>query len=208
MANLSSLDALVLQAVAIGIAVAAPVGPMCLLCLQRTFSRGAMAGCWIGLGIAAGDMSYAAIAAFGVTIVSSALLAASWWIRLCGSLYLLWFGLRTIVAPPAGFARNILLPETPGGTVLVIYLLTLTNPPTILFFIAVLATLSTPSGYAQAAAFSLGVFAGSLLWWTVLVVLIARLRSRLEERRLAWINRVSGLTLLGFALCGLAGLRA
>src|SRR5258706_7575290 len=123
-------------------AVAAPVGPMSLLCIHRTLDHGRGAGLVFGAGIAAADMTYAAIAAFGVTAISSALLAGTFWIKLIGSLLLVVLGVRiTLAAPPADNRAHAA--DSGWRAFLAAYGLTMTNPPTILFFAGIFASVSS-----------------------------------------------------------------
>ena len=94
------------KSLGIGLAVAAPVGPMGLLCIHRTLDRGQGAGLVVGAGVAAADLTFAAIAAFGVTAVSSTMLAGTFWIKLVGSLLLAALGVRIALAGPQSDDRT------------------------------------------------------------------------------------------------------
>ena len=176
---------------------------MSLLCIHRTLDHGQPAGLTFGAGIAAADLTYAAIAAFGVTTVSSLLLAGTYWIKLIGSLLLLVLGLAIALARPAADSR-----KTVSGSGLrafvTAYGLTLANPPTILFFAGVFASVASLARPSQSVIFSTGVFAGSMLWWVILTTLVAKSAALMKPQVMAWINRVSGLVLIGFAAYGLA----
>jgi threonine/homoserine/homoserine lactone efflux protein len=191
------------KSVSIGVAVAAPVGPMSLLCIHRTLDHGQPAGLTFGAGIAAADLTYAAIAAFGVTTISSLLLAGTYWIKLIGSLLLLVLGLTIALARPAADSRKTI--SRSGLRALVTaYGLTLANPPTILFFAGIFASVASLARASQSVIFSTGVFAGSMLWWIILTTLVAKSAALMKPPVMAWINRVSGLVLIGFAAYGLA----
>lgn len=197
-----------LKGLAFGFVLAAAVGPMWLLCLRRTLSSGALAGFASGMGIAVADGIYGAVAAFGLTALSGALLAQRFWLGLLGGAFLLYLGARTLVARPASnetlaAAEPCLLPaflSTLG--------LTLANPPTILAFAAVFAGLGLAAnpGTSEAAMVALGVFLGSASWWIVLALGASRLRTYLGAGLLRAINMVSGLVITGFALWQLAQL--
>ena len=202
------MTALFLKGLAFGFVLAAAVGPMWLLCLRRTLASGALAGFASGMGIAVADGIYGAVAAFGLSALSGALLAQRFWLGLLGGAFLLYLGARTIVARPASnenlaVAEPRLLPaflSTLG--------LTLANPPTILAFAAVFAGLGLAAkpGYAEAALVVLGVFLGSASWWIILALGAGRLRAYLGGGLLRAINLVAGLVILGFALWQLARL--
>ena len=190
------------KSLSIGVAVAAPVGPMSLLCIHRTLDHGQPAGLTFGAGIAAADLTYAAIAAFGVTAVSSLLLAGSYWIKLIGSLLLFVLGVTIALTRPAADSRK---PVSGSGlrAFFTAYGLTLANPPTILFFAGIFASVASLATASQPVIFSIGVFAGSMLWWIILTTLVAKSAALMKPPVMAWINRVSGLVLIGFAGYGL-----
>jgi putative LysE/RhtB family amino acid efflux pump len=186
------------KSILIGLAIAAPVGPMSMLCIHRTLERGQPAGLVFGAGIAAADGTYAAVAAFGITAVSSALLAGTAWIRLLGALLLVYLGLRIALARPD--ARPATSVAASGiEAFATAYGLTITNPPTILYFASVFASFSPLSSMLQAAGFSAGVFAGSMMWWVVLTSVVARSAHALQPPVMIWINRGSGALLIVFA---------
>ena len=193
------------KSVSIGVAVAAPVGPMGLLCIHRTLDRGQGAALVFGAGVAAADLTYAAIAAFGVTAISSLLLAATFWIKLAGSSLLLLLGVRIALAAPrdakrgnsAGYGKRAFLTA---------YALTMTNPPTILFFAGIFAAVASMASTSQSFTFAAGVFAGSMLWWAILTTLVAKSAAWFQPPVLIWINRISGAVLIGFAVYSLATL--
>ena len=191
------------KSLAIGVAVAATVGPMSLLCIHRTLDHGQPAGLTFGAGIAAADLSYAAIAAFGITAVSSLLLTGTVWIKLFGSLLLMVLGVKIAFARPAADSH-----KSVAGSGLrafaTAYGLTLANPPTILFFAGIFASVASLATSSQSVIFSAGVFAGSMLWWIILTTLVTKSAALMKPTVIAWINRLSGLLLIGFAAYGLA----
>lgn len=216
----------------LGFAIAAPVGPIGVLCIRRTLAEGRLAGLVSGLGAATADAIYGFIAAFGLTTISSLLISYQSAIRLVGGLFLLYLGIKTLRAPvaerPASGAGFATTPtpignhpggpqpaadESDGGGLLGNYAstlaLTVTNPMTILSFAAVFAGLGVGAAsgdYAAAAILVMGVFLGSALWWLALSGAVSLLRSRVTPRGLRWVNRVSGLIILGFGLAAVASL--
>jgi threonine/homoserine/homoserine lactone efflux protein len=193
------------KSLSIGLAVAAPVGPMSLLCIHRTVDHGHSAGLVFGAGIAAADLTYAAIAAFGITAVSSTLLAGAFWIRLVGSALLVILGLRIALAKPASETGQSIA-DSGLRAFVTAYGLTMANPPTILFFAGIFASVASLASVSQSLIFSGGVFVGSMLWWIVLTTLVSTSSAWLKPAVLGWINRISGGVLLGFAAYGLATL--
>jgi threonine/homoserine/homoserine lactone efflux protein len=189
---------LLLKSISAGIVVAAPVGPMSLLCMQRTLGGGHAPGLGFGAGIAAADFTYACLGAFGLTAVSSLLLAGGDGLRLAGALVLLYFAVRILRARPNPAVRKKFDGPLWRGFAST-YLLTLANPPTILFFAGAFTSITAWSTFEQAAVFALGIFTGSLLWWLALTSIVAGTAAKLAPTVLAWINRLSGLVLIGFA---------
>jgi putative LysE/RhtB family amino acid efflux pump len=193
------------KSLSIGLAVAAPVGPMSLLCIHRTLDHGQGAGLVFGAGVAAADLTYAAIAAFGVTAVSSVLLAGTFWIKLVGSLLLVVLGVRIAVAAPQSDNRKI-ISGSGWRTFFTAYGLTMANPPTILFFAGIFASVASIASASQSVTFAAGVFAGSMLWWVILTTLVSKSAAAFQPPVLLWINRIAGIVLVAFAVYGLATL--
>ena len=189
----------------IGFAIAAPVGPIGVLCIRRTLADGRVAGLLSGLGAATADAMYGCVAGFGLTLVSDFLVGYAIWIKLLGGGFLCYLGVKTFLEMPADNAAmpSSRLASAYGSTVL----LTLTNPATILSFIAVFAGLglaSTDQNYATASLLVLGVFMGSGLWWLLLSGGVSFLRGQFNARRLKWINRISGVILVAFGVVALS----
>ena len=184
----------------IGFTIAAAVGPISLLTIRRTIAHGRVYGLASGLGVASADASYGAVAAFGLTAVTSVLVGARTALALVGGAFLVWLAVRTIRARPSSSVAAD--PDDRPGLApafLSIYGLTMTNPMTILSFGGTFAALGLVGrGPLEAALLTVGVFLGSSLWWVGLTAVVGRLRTRLTPDVLAWINRISGAVLLVF----------
>ncbi len=192
----------------IGFAIAAPVGPIGLLCVQRTLTRGRWAGLLSGVGAASADAVYGCIAGFGLASLAHLLLAWQMELQVIGGLFLLYLGWRTWRTPPAG-EQACVRPNRVGllGDYLSTLALTLANPVTVLAFLAIFSGLGLAAegrDFAAAGVLVLGVFAGSLLWWLLLAGGVGLLRGRLTPVALGGINRVSGVLIAGFGLWALA----
>jgi threonine/homoserine/homoserine lactone efflux protein len=196
---------LFLKGLAFGFVLAATVGPMWVLCLRRTLAHGAAVGFASGMGIAVADGLYGAVAAFGLTAVSGLLLAHSFWIGLAGAAFLLYLGVKTLIAKPGELDAERSGSGVPGAFLSTLGL-TLTNPPTILAFAAIFAGLGLVSSanYGAAALIVLGVFLGSAGWWLILAAAAGRLRHRIRPAHLRAVNLVAGLAILAFAAWQLA----
>jgi threonine/homoserine/homoserine lactone efflux protein len=190
----------------IGFSIAAPVGPIGVLCIRRSATGGPRMGLVTGLGAATADAFYGAVAAFGLTSVSGLLEGQRFWLQLAGGIFLLFLGIRAWrVKPSDGSAPagNPGLPAAYAST----FLLTLANPATILSFAAVFAGfgLANGSGYLQAAAIVAGVFFGSALWWLILSQGVGWFSARLKPDWTLGINRISGAVLTAFGVAALLG---
>lgn len=192
----------------IGLAIAAPVGPIGVLCIRRTLAGGRLTGFVSGLGAATADLIYGTVAVLGLTAMADLLVGVSFWTRLVGGLFLCYLGARTLREAPAerpaeASARGL------AGAYASTLLLTITNPATIIAFAAVFAGLGAASaarGYGEGMLLVAGVFTGSALWWLILSGLAGLLRSRLTPRALRVVNIVAGAIILGFGVAALGSL--
>lgn len=196
-----------IKGLVIGFSIAAPVGPIGLLCIRRTLAQGQAAGFLSGLGAATADAFYGVIAGFGLSLVSGLLLRQQGWLSLAGGLFLCYLGLKTFNSRPSR-VTDPAPAAVSGQGLLKAYVstlfLTLTNPATILSFAAVFAGLGvTGRNPATATLLVLGVFTGSALWWLALSGGVGALRGRFAPGRLYWLNRISGLVLGAFGLAAL-----
>jgi threonine/homoserine/homoserine lactone efflux protein len=194
-----------LRGLLIGISIAAPVGPIGVLCIRRTLAEGRLSGFISGLGAASADAVYGMIAGFGLTFISGFLVAQQRWLSLFGGIFLCYLGIRTFFSPPSQKAAVV---QTKGllRSYLSIFFLTLTNPITILSFAAIFAGLGLAENggdYASAGLLVLGVFSGSALWWLMLSFGVSLFRSRLTPSWMVWINRLSGGIVLVFGIAAL-----
>ncbi len=186
----------------IGFLIAAPVGPIGVLCVRRTLAEGRLVGFVSGMGAATADATYGCFAAFGLTFISKVLVSQQMWLRLIGGGFLCYLGIKTFLAQveerPASAKGGSLF-----GAYASTFFLTITNPLTILSFAAAFVGLEaagTSSNYASAAILVLGVFFGSALWWLTLSVIVGLFRARFTPHALRWVNRISGVIIAGFGL--------
>lgn len=198
-----------LRGLIIGFSIAAPVGPIGVLCIRRTLTDGRTAGFVSGLGAATADAVYGAIAGFGLTAVSGLLAREQVWLRLIGGLFLVYLGARAFLAAPARLGSSGAPVVSLGGAYATTLALTLANPMTILSFAAIFAGLGIVAArdYASAGALVAGVFTGSAAWWLILSSLAGMARSRLGSEALRWVNRGAGIIITAFGLLILASLR-
>jgi len=191
-----------IRGILIGFSIAAPVGPIGVLCIRRTLNEGRVSGLVSGLGAASADAIYGCIAGFGLTFISSFLVDHHILLRMIGGMFLCYLGIRTICTKPAeqtAFIKGNGLLKSYTSTLF----LTLTNPMTILSFSAVFAGLGlaeTRGDYAIAGTLVLGVFLGSFLWWLILSNVVGFLQTKLKPEVLRWVNRITGITITLFGM--------
>jgi threonine/homoserine/homoserine lactone efflux protein len=189
----------------IGFSIAAPVGPIGILCIQRTLSGGNVQGLVTGLGAATADALYGFIAAFGLTFISNFLVDQSIWFRLIGGLFLCYLGIRTFLRKPQEQTVSV-ANSTNLSAYGTTFFLTLTNPMTILFFAGIFAGLGVVSQsihYASAGLMVIGVFTGSAAWWLLLSGATGIFRNKINESKLALVNKISGFVILAFGMAAI-----
>jgi threonine/homoserine/homoserine lactone efflux protein len=194
-----------LKGIAVGFVIAIPAGPVGVLCVRRTIFEGRLFGFISGLGAASADTIFGIIAGFGLTVVSNVLLDYQVWLRCFGGLFLVIVGIRALrkrvlrEAPPEKNAENL------AAAYFSTFVLTITNPITILAFLGIFAAVGftgSEATVARAGMLVAGVLLGSLVWWLGLSLGAGLFRQSIGETHLLWLNRASGtiLTLSGVAL--------
>lgn len=202
-----SLDFL-LTGMILGFSIAAPVGPIGILCIRKTLQFGRLSGLFSGLGAACADAIFATIAAFGLTIISNFLLAEQFWFRLIGGVFLLYLGWKTFIAQPVSETAHV-SHTTLLNDFISTFFLTITNPLTIFSFVAVFAGFGLSNiheDYFQASGLVLGVFLGSAIWWLFLSEGVTLFRKKVSQQVMTWINRIAGLMIAGFGIVVLLSL--
>jgi len=198
-----------LRGLIIGFSIAAPVGPIGVLCIRRTIANGLLSGLVSGLGAATADAIYGSIAAFGLTWVSSFLINQQIWLRVVGGLFLCYLGIRTFFALPVEDLEEATQGKGLLGDYRSTFILTLTNPLTILSFAAIFAGLGLADadpGRFAAVAMVVGVFLGSAAWWLLLSGGTNLFRRRFNTTALRWVNRGSGVIITAFGAAALLSL--
>ena len=202
---------LFLRGLVIGLSIAAPVGPIGVLCIRRTLADGRAVGFASGLGAATADALFGCVAGFGLTFISGVLLEQQLWLRLIGGLFLCYLGVKTLLSRPAEVAataqgKGLLgaYTSTLFGAYTSTLFLTATNPLTIFAFAAIYAGLGAATGdYGAALTLVAGVFTGSALWWLLLSGGVSLFRAKFNARSLLWVNRISGVVIVGFGIFSL-----
>lgn len=195
-----------LKGVLLGFSIAAPVGPIGILCIRRTLQYGRFSGLFSGLGAAFADTFYGMIAAFSLTLVSDFLTAQHFWIHLLGGCFLIFLGIRTFFASTAEVTNGKVAHRSILSDFISTFFLTLSNPLTILSFIAVFAGLGlvdVSEKFADAAVLVTGIFIGATLWWLILSEGVTFFRKKVGQKTMTWINRIAGLIIVTFGLIAL-----
>ncbi len=196
---------LLYKGISIGFAIAAPVGPIGVLCIRRTIAQGRKIGLVSGLGAASADLIYGCIAGFGLTFISQFLVEQQNILGLVGGIFLLYLGIKTFFTK----ASQEPIENTEKGlfsAYLSTFFLTLTNPLTILSFVAIFAGMgivNADGDYLSALLLVSGVFVGSMLWWMLLSGGASFFQKKMNEKGLSWLNKISGVIIASFGVVAL-----
>ncbi len=184
----------------LGFAIAAPVGPIGILCIRKTLQYGRLSGFFTGLGAAVADTIYGAIAIFGLTIISDFLISYQQLLQLIGGIFLAYLAFKIFLSKPTHIQSTV-THKTLLTDFFTTFLLTLTNPMTILSFVMIFAGFKiTYDDKDQALIFILGVLIGSSCWWFLLSEGVSLIRKKISSTTIQWINRGAALLLFGFSL--------
>jgi Putative threonine efflux protein len=184
----------------LGFSIAAPLGPIGLLCIRRTLEGGRVRGILSGLGAASADAFYGSLAAFGLAAFFQRYLWVQNWTQILGGAFIVYLGLKFVLTRKVEAAGSDgLVASGQGKVYLTTFLLTLSNPITIFAFLGMFAGAGVSSNHL-AVWMVLGIFSGSMLWWVVLAFLTHWLGQKLNAVVLLWVNRVAGAALIGFGL--------
>jgi len=193
----------------LGVAVSAPFGPMAMIVVQRSLNRGRTHGLLSGVGVAVSDITYAVIAAFGLSVIIGFVTDHQIFFKLIGAVVLILVGMKLSFSDPVKMKRKALRRKSNGNPLRVIgemYLITLTNPASLFLLSAAFAGFGiirqeTPSLSIVAILF--GVALGTLIWWFFLTWILSLLKKRIRLRHLFWINRFAGFIIVIIGLSAL-----
>ena len=193
-----------LKGIILGISVAAPVGPIGVLCIKRSLTEGRKSGLVTGMGATVADTMYGAIAAFGLTFVTDFLVEQEFYVRIFGGLFLLFMGVRLFISKPP--TDVVMEKGNMWHHFVSTIVLTASNPATILFFIAAFAGLGLETGgknIALSGVIVLGVLIGSGIWWLSLSYFVSIFSYKIKLQKLTILNKISGSFIIA---CGLFAL--
>jgi threonine/homoserine/homoserine lactone efflux protein len=206
---MTNIAEILIRGLILGFSIAAPVGPIGVLVIRRTLAEGRLYGLVSGLGAATADAIYGTIAGFGLTFISDLLVGQQGWFRLIGGAFLVYLGVKTFLSRPADEeARTQGAGKGFIAAYATIFVLTITNPMTILSFVAIFAGLGIggASDYGSAAVLVIGVFLGSAAWWLLLSGGVSLFRERFSPKAMLWVNRLSGAIITVFGVLALLSL--
>lgn len=184
----------------IGILASIPLGPIGVLCVQRTLSRGHKSGFVSGAGAALSDLIYATLAVFGLSFIVSFVEEKILYIQIIGVIILVFMGLRIYFTNPAVQLRKQNSQKTKLlQDFLSTFMFTIANPLVIFFFVTLFAAFGvaeyTTNLFAQII-LVFGVYVGACAWWFTLTSIVNLFRSKINLRRLWLINRIAGATII------------
>ncbi len=191
---------LFIKGIIIGVSVSAPLGPIGMLCLQRTLNKGRIVGFVSGTGAAFADTFYAVLAGFGVSLISNFLHTYQLYFRIIGGAILLFLGIHMFVSNPVNQFRSTQKKRNFVGYFISTFALTISNPITIIFFGAVFAAFATTSTNFETLLLILGVFSGAIAWWFTIVSITNIFRNKIKIRNLYWINKITSVLIMIFAI--------
>ena len=201
---------LLFKGIIVGLSVSIPLGPMGVLCVQRTLNKGRISGLMSGLGAATADAIYAFIAAFGLTYVINFLEEQQFYLQLIGGIFILYLGIRIFYSNPATQMRKSRKKRRRlHEDFLSVLFLTLSNPLAVFLFLAVFAGVNLLKESEKTINLIIivgGIFFGASLWWFLLSTFVARFRKKFRLKRLWWINKISGAIIFLFGLVALVDL--
>ncbi len=190
----------IIKGFAIGFLVAAPVGPIGILCIKRSLTKGRSSGLITGMGAATADTLYGCIAAFGMTAVSNLLLTYKDIFQSIGIFFLLYLGIKSFFKESNGTTIAIDRDNELFKDYISTFFLTVTSPATILSFIAIFAGIGIlPKDTFTAFSLVSGVFLGSSFWWLFLSLIASKVGNKIGNKQLTLINKISGIVLILFS---------
>lgn len=197
---------LFIKGLLIGFSIAAPVGPIGVLVIKRTLGQGRIYGIVSGIGAASADAVYGLIAGLGLTFITNFFIGLQFWFHLAGGVFLCYLGIKIAISEasenPARVQGKHLF-----GAYSSVFLLTLTNPITVLSFVGIFSGLGlTQANEGSVVTMVLGVFIGSGIWWLLLCFVVGFFREVLKKQIFKWINRLSGLIIFLFGIYSFWGL--
>ncbi len=202
-----SLLEFLIKGFSIGVIVSAPLGPVGVLCIQRTLNKGRAYGFVTGLGAALSDITYALITGYGMSFVFDFIQANIFYLQIIGSIMLLLFGIYTFRSNPVRSIRPV---STNKGTLVhnfvTAFFITLSNPLIIFLFIGFFArfafVLPEIPVYEQTLGY-ISIVCGAVSWWFSITFIISKIRNQFNLRGIWILNRIIGGFVIVMSIVGL-----
>jgi threonine/homoserine/homoserine lactone efflux protein len=197
-----ALFILFIKGILIGFAIAAPVGPVGILCIRRTLSHQKMLASLTGLGSAFADAFYATVTAFSLAGIAAFIIRYDFCLKFFGGVIVAFIGFSIIMNPSPKKSQTIEGGNSPFHAFSSAFVLTISNPITLIVFAAAFTAVGISpiyQSFSQASSLVAGVFVGASCWWLTLITISSLMQHKLSDPQLLWINRFSGVILLGFA---------
>lgn len=196
---------IILKGLLVGLIVSAPMGPIGVLCVQKTINKGRLQGFISGLGAATADTTYAVLATFGVTFITDFLSNNQLFFQIAGVVVLLFLGFKMLLKNPIQEYRYYRTPRRTGilGDYISVFFLTVSNPLTIIFFgvaFSMLGLMGDESTLSNGITLVWSIFAGAVIWWFTLTYVIDIFRKHFRLRSIVWLNRISGIAIIVLSL--------
>lgn len=196
---------IILKGMLVGLIVSAPMGPIGVLCVQKTINKGRFQGFISGLGAATADTTYAVLATFGVTFITDFLSRNQLLFQIAGVVVLLFLGFKMLLKNPIQEYRYYRTPRRTGilGDYISVFFLTVSNPLTIIFFgvaFSMLGLMGDESTLSNGITLVWSIFAGAVIWWFTLTYVIDIFRKHFRLRSIVWLNRISGIAIIVLSL--------
>ena len=191
-----------LKGIIVGLAVSIPVGPIGIICIRKTIQEGRLAGFISGIGAALADTCYGVIAALGVSAISSFLITQAFWLKLLGGSFLLILGIKLFFTK-VGEGSTTKVKKGYFNNFLTTFLLTITNPTTVIAFLAIFAAIGLGDSYStlnSSTYLVMGVFFGSASWWLILSSTVNLFQSKFTPKRMVRLNKFSGVLIFSFGV--------
>ncbi|MGQ9846667.1 MAG: LysE family translocator [Bacteroidales bacterium] len=198
---------LFIKGIIIGLSASIPLGPVGLICIQKTLNNKRINGVVAGIGAAFADTFFAVVAAFGISAVHNFIEKQQLFLRLSGGIILLSLGLKFFLTNPAiQIRKKHNKNNNLWADFVSVFLLALSNPITVVVFGAVFASFGVipkESSWLDVIMLISGIFIGAMIWWVSLVSVINTFRKKFRLRRLWWMNKIMGVIIILFGLFAL-----
>ena len=190
-----------MEGISVGFVASVPLGPIGVLCIQRTLSKGRRSGFASGCGAASSDFIYAVVAAFSISMVTDFVQAHRQTLFIGGALVLIFLGIRMLISKPHLQLRQQRQTRQTKPSLwqdfVSTFFLTISNPLALFVFMGAFSLVGVQETRLERILIVGGVFVGAITWWFILTLLVGLFRRMLTLRRLLYITRIAGAIIIG-----------